>query len=180
MFNFFFSSRRRHTRWYEVTGVQTCALPIWQGAEGWRRREPRAPARGSTAPVRGRLRGRRSPPERRRPPPTASRRDRSRTLVFLLQVGEPVRPTRLEPAVAPCLHVQVDLLDRCGIEQYVPRRHALRGPAVPGGVEEAVAREIGAGGAHGPAQVGRGRKDGMHCVLAVAAEAVDVPRRGRN
>src|SRR5881396_4080844 len=28
MFFFFFSSRRRHTRWYEVTGVQTCALPI--------------------------------------------------------------------------------------------------------------------------------------------------------
>src|SRR5881396_1910783 len=27
-FFFFFSSRRRHTRWYEVTGVQTCALPI--------------------------------------------------------------------------------------------------------------------------------------------------------
>src|SRR5881396_4282076 len=27
---FFFSSRRRHTRWYEVTGVQTCALPIWR------------------------------------------------------------------------------------------------------------------------------------------------------
>src|SRR5881396_536363 len=26
---FFFSSRRRHTRWYEVTGVQTCALPIF-------------------------------------------------------------------------------------------------------------------------------------------------------
>src|SRR5688500_20348591 len=25
---FFFSSRRRHTR-YKVTGVQTCALPIW-------------------------------------------------------------------------------------------------------------------------------------------------------
>src|SRR5881396_923389 len=24
----FCSSRRRHTRWYEVTGVQTCALPI--------------------------------------------------------------------------------------------------------------------------------------------------------
>src|SRR5881396_4200406 len=31
---FFFSSRRRHTRWYEVTGVQTCALPIsGEGAE---------------------------------------------------------------------------------------------------------------------------------------------------
>src|SRR6187397_2158485 len=25
---FFFSSRRRHTRWCTVTGVQTCALPI--------------------------------------------------------------------------------------------------------------------------------------------------------
>src|SRR5213076_3481634 len=27
---FFFSSRRRHTRWLVVTGVQTCALPIWR------------------------------------------------------------------------------------------------------------------------------------------------------
>ena len=27
---FFFSSRRRHTRCARVTGVQTCALPIWQ------------------------------------------------------------------------------------------------------------------------------------------------------
>src|SRR6187397_1599307 len=26
--SFFFSSRRRHTRWCTVTGVQTCALPI--------------------------------------------------------------------------------------------------------------------------------------------------------
>src|SRR5213078_3942331 len=26
---FFFSSRRRHTRFELVTGVQTCALPIW-------------------------------------------------------------------------------------------------------------------------------------------------------
>src|SRR3546814_5867842 len=29
-FYFFFSSRRRHTRCALVTGVQTCALPIWQ------------------------------------------------------------------------------------------------------------------------------------------------------
>src|SRR3546814_4740705 len=29
---FFFSSRRRHTRCALVTGVQTCALPIWYGA----------------------------------------------------------------------------------------------------------------------------------------------------
>src|SRR3546814_2191482 len=28
-FVFFFSSRRRHTRCALVTGVQTCALPIW-------------------------------------------------------------------------------------------------------------------------------------------------------
>src|SRR3546814_19138479 len=28
-FRFFFSSRRRHTRCALVTGVQTCALPIW-------------------------------------------------------------------------------------------------------------------------------------------------------
>src|SRR5213593_2600537 len=28
LFIFFFSSRRRHTRWLAVTGVQTCALPI--------------------------------------------------------------------------------------------------------------------------------------------------------
>src|SRR3546814_3789744 len=30
LFFFFFSSRRRHTRCALVTGVQTCALPIWQ------------------------------------------------------------------------------------------------------------------------------------------------------
>src|SRR5881296_4018477 len=29
MFSFFCSSRRRHTRCCCVTGVQTCALPIW-------------------------------------------------------------------------------------------------------------------------------------------------------
>src|SRR3546814_3823062 len=29
-FCFFFSSRRRHTRCALVTGVQTCALPIWK------------------------------------------------------------------------------------------------------------------------------------------------------
>src|SRR3546814_17111752 len=28
--DFFFSSRRRHTRCALVTGVQTCALPIWR------------------------------------------------------------------------------------------------------------------------------------------------------
>src|SRR3546814_5912448 len=28
---FFFSSRRRHTSCALVTGVQTCALPIWSG-----------------------------------------------------------------------------------------------------------------------------------------------------
>src|SRR3546814_17005787 len=32
MFMFFFSSRRRHTRCALVTGVQTCALPIYAAA----------------------------------------------------------------------------------------------------------------------------------------------------
>src|SRR6059058_2872590 len=31
LFFFFFSSRRRHTRCRYVTGVQTCALPIYAG-----------------------------------------------------------------------------------------------------------------------------------------------------
>src|ERR1043166_8660984 len=30
LFLFFFSSRRRHTRFRNVTGVQTCALPIYR------------------------------------------------------------------------------------------------------------------------------------------------------
>src|SRR3546814_7804080 len=32
---FFFSSRRRHTRCALVTGVQTCALPIWTATPPW-------------------------------------------------------------------------------------------------------------------------------------------------
>src|SRR3546814_3793661 len=32
---FFFSSRRRHTRCALVTGVQTCALPIWHRSGEW-------------------------------------------------------------------------------------------------------------------------------------------------
>src|SRR3546814_9163613 len=34
-FFFFFSSRRRHTRCALVTGVQTCALPIFTNGERW-------------------------------------------------------------------------------------------------------------------------------------------------
>ena len=30
---FFFSSRRRHTRYISVTGVQTCALPIYMSGQ---------------------------------------------------------------------------------------------------------------------------------------------------
>src|SRR3546814_9987966 len=33
LYYFFFSSRRRHTRCALVTGVQTCALPIWVGQD---------------------------------------------------------------------------------------------------------------------------------------------------
>src|SRR3546814_2673326 len=35
MYVFFFSSRRRHTRCALVTGVQTCALPIWSVVALW-------------------------------------------------------------------------------------------------------------------------------------------------
>src|SRR3546814_15710026 len=38
-FFFFFSSRRRHTRCALVTGVQTCALPIWREVAGKAPRE---------------------------------------------------------------------------------------------------------------------------------------------
>src|SRR6184192_3355931 len=41
---FFFSSRRRHTRCRLVTGVQTCALPIWPGLATPERRSVRASA----------------------------------------------------------------------------------------------------------------------------------------
>src|SRR6188472_775730 len=37
---FFFSSRRRHTRCETVTGVQTCALPIWDRGLGGERPRP--------------------------------------------------------------------------------------------------------------------------------------------
>src|SRR6056297_3685571 len=39
-FCFFFSSRRRHTRFSGVTGVQTCALPISVTTEPGNRGEP--------------------------------------------------------------------------------------------------------------------------------------------
>src|SRR3546814_5335862 len=38
MFDFFFSSRRRHTRCALVTGVQTCALPIYERQNFLRKR----------------------------------------------------------------------------------------------------------------------------------------------
>src|SRR3546814_4017645 len=42
VFCFFFSSRRRHTRCALVTGVQTCALPIWALTPDLRNRQPRS------------------------------------------------------------------------------------------------------------------------------------------
>src|SRR3546814_10730213 len=35
LFDFFFSSRRRHTSCALVTGVQTCALPIFKAGSNW-------------------------------------------------------------------------------------------------------------------------------------------------
>src|SRR3546814_2240547 len=37
---FFFSSRRRHTRCALVTGVQTCALPIWRSSISFQPEKP--------------------------------------------------------------------------------------------------------------------------------------------
>src|SRR3546814_14315497 len=48
MFVFLFSSRRRHTRCALVTGVQTCALPIYRC--GRLRRNRRAPRRRAASP----------------------------------------------------------------------------------------------------------------------------------
>src|SRR3546814_1703428 len=48
---FFFSSRRRHTRCALVTGVQTCALPIYLcRRRGGTRRDPPAPPAFSQVP----------------------------------------------------------------------------------------------------------------------------------
>src|SRR3546814_4859868 len=52
---FFFSSRRRHTRCALVTGVQTCALPIWSGRftnHGEPVTEPHSPALGGLEQLR--------------------------------------------------------------------------------------------------------------------------------
>src|SRR3546814_18819650 len=56
VYSFFFSSRRRHTRCALVTGVQTCALPIFEwsaslGASAWHRQPmPHAPAQNRRKP----------------------------------------------------------------------------------------------------------------------------------
>src|SRR3546814_3893286 len=49
---FFFSSRRRHTRCALVTGVQTCALPIWTTDHDFRHacRSPPAGSMGGLSP----------------------------------------------------------------------------------------------------------------------------------
>src|SRR3546814_8387035 len=67
----FFSSRRRHTRCALVTGVQTCALPIWPPPR--RRARPGGPAR------------RRQRPWRRRKGPGPG-------VVSLASIFTPVRP----------------------------------------------------------------------------------------
>src|SRR5210317_2054527 len=44
---FFFSSRRRHTRFLNVTGVQTCALPIFLRARELHTGRPLSPRQGA-------------------------------------------------------------------------------------------------------------------------------------
>src|SRR3546814_8850995 len=67
LFCFFFSSRRRHTRCALVTGVQTCALPIW----------PRAGSR-SSAPS-GRAAPTASPPSSNRETLRRNQHEQKRT-----------------------------------------------------------------------------------------------------
>src|SRR3546814_5467395 len=50
-FFFFFSSRRRHTRCALVTGVQTCALPIYLPALAAVGRKPLIPVRPRTMDI---------------------------------------------------------------------------------------------------------------------------------
>src|SRR3546814_5122790 len=47
---FFFSSRKLHTRCALVTGVQTCALPIYESAHAVADREPAEEERGDRRP----------------------------------------------------------------------------------------------------------------------------------
>src|SRR3990167_2492553 len=59
-----------------VTGVQTCALPIWRAGRGW----PRAGRRGARAPwTRTAARRHRELPETRRADPSHGSWDRGRT-----------------------------------------------------------------------------------------------------
>src|SRR3546814_7517603 len=57
---FFFSSRRRHTRCALVTGVQTCALPIYRSAPAINAQDQRRPVEiaehDRDAPVHGQMR----------------------------------------------------------------------------------------------------------------------------
>src|SRR5438093_4764463 len=92
----------------------------------------------------------------------------------LLQVRFAVRPPRLEPAVAPRLHILVQLLYGGGVEQHLPRRHPLVGAAVQRRVFERVAGVGLPVVAQHPPQIGGVGEHGMHGVLAVAAEAVHV------
>src|SRR3546814_6746353 len=53
MFIFFFSSRRRHTRCALVTGVQTCALPIFAWRPAYQPQLPQTTWGTLVAPHRG-------------------------------------------------------------------------------------------------------------------------------
>src|SRR3546814_1994454 len=74
---FFFSSRRRHTRCALVTGVQTCALPIYDGITGCpaarlRRTAPHEDQRRLQTLLRSNRVGRGYAPDAAHPPRTAS------------------------------------------------------------------------------------------------------------
>src|SRR5207253_7408272 len=81
VFLFFFFQAEDGIRDGHVTGVQTCALPIWSGAAASCRRAPCAPSRPAERPARApgwwTAPPRARPSARPAPPPRRARRTRS-------------------------------------------------------------------------------------------------------
>src|SRR3546814_13368897 len=102
---FFFSSRRRHTRCALVTGVQTCALPIYVSLPAFR---PFSSPRASLPQA---LRQPRCLPPFS--PPASSRRASPWLRLPPARPRRPSSPLPLWPASSPASHVHRRGHDRC-------------------------------------------------------------------
>src|SRR5881628_75619 len=134
LFFFFFSSRRRHTRCQSVTGVQTCALPIYAAVAA----TPPA-RRGVGAPGGGARRLRELRPRAPVPPPLAdSPSRRRRRVVFRFSAlavarrGTPRRGARVGVGRGPAARrrrstvLRDDEPRRRAVPRGVPRPRARR------------------------------------------------------